>query len=321
MTANIPPVADYSTTDAGLSRWVSSVNSALKALREAGLITEDDLNELIRRANASVSMSTRAKAEDVTVGAGGVIPIGDMVGKLLANQQFKDAIGGTQTAIAATTGQPDSSVYFTLEQSVSDASTQARAAKDMAEKALMALERVKATTRGPIRSTGVAAAWNDTTAAQCIYWMQLNGGAGGPPTFPTDINAYLVVGDIVSMRNQPTGPSSWSESKQWLGAGIGWASTPNSVGFNDVVNLPTLLTNVNAVIDSSLRLIKTTPVAGGNLKLATGATVTDPTLAQIILQFDFDTAGTQAYNTLQTLVDLSVRMASVEAKQLAHGWT
>lgn len=314
MTAKIPPVADYSTTDAGLSRWVSSVNSALKALRDAKLITQDDLDELMRKASARVSTAARADAADITVDAGGIIPITTLVDKLLANQKFKDSLGGTaqKTATPSGSGASTSDLY-TLEQAASTALKAAQDAANSAASANDSLAQVKATTRGPIKSSGVLGYWDDVVAARCIYWMQLNGGTGSAPTFPTNINAYLVVGDIVALRSAATGASSWFEAKQWLGSAIGWAVTPNSTDFNDVINLPTLLANVNAVIDTNLRLVKLTQVANGNLVSGTGVTVTNPTLGQIINEFDYNTPGTQAYNTLHALSDIYNQMA-------AHGW-
>ena len=48
-----------------------------------------------------------------------------------------------------------------------------------------------------IVAVGVLGYWDATQAARCVYWMALNGGTGGAPTFPTNINDYLVVGDRV----------------------------------------------------------------------------------------------------------------------------
>lgn len=322
MTAKVPAVPDYGSADPGLSRWVSAVNNALKALRDADLITQADIDDMIRKANASISTSTRANAADITVDAGGIIPITTLVDKLLANQKFKDSLGGTvqnNTAQSGAGGASTSDLY-TLEQAALTAQKSAESAAAAAAQAQTLVNQVKATTRGPIRSTGVASSWSDTTAAQCVYWMQYNGGTGSPPSFPANVAAYLVVGDMVAMRDQVSGPSTWFEAKQWLGSTIGWTVTPNSLDFNDVINLPTLLSNVNAVIDANLRLVKTTQVAGANLKPGAGGTVPNPTLAQITNEFDYTAPNTQAYNTLQALIDLSTRMASVEAKQLAHGW-
>jgi len=271
MTAKVPAVPDYSSPDPGLGRWVSAVNSAFKALRDAGLMTEADINDLARKAREGLGTKRAPDARDVVVDVGGglsgVIPISDLVSKLLQNQQFNDAIksGSVTSTPAASTG---SDMMATLEQGVSDAAKSAAEAAKLASRALTGLSQVKATTRGPIRSTGVASSWNDTTAAQCIYWMQYNGGTGSPPSFPSGIEDYLVVGDRVAMRDSVSGPSTWFEAKQWLGSTIGWVVTPNSEDFNDVINLATFLANVSAVINSSLQLVGSTVIAG------TGRTLT-----------------------------------------------
>lgn len=296
MTAKIPAVPDYSSPDPGLGRWVSAVNSAFKALRDAGLMTEADINDLARKAREGLGTKRAPDARDVVVdiggGLSGVIPIADLVSKLLQNQQFKDAIksSGVPSATAASAG---SAMMATLEQGVSDAAKLAADAARLADKALTGLMQIKATTRGPIASVGVYASWDDTIAAQCIYWMQYNGGATVPPSWPVNINDYLVVGDRVALRDTIADPAGWSEAKQWLGSAIGWIATPHSVDLNDVINLDYRL-------------------SGHDTRLGT-----------LEHQMNDYGAGTVPGAFAIVAADLaahSARLDAVEAAQSAHGW-
>ena len=77
------------------------------------------------------------------------------------------------------------------------------------------------------------------------------------------------------------------------------------LGGFDIVNA-----RYGAVINGSSQLIKTTAILGSVLKLGSGGAKFDPTLDDIIHEMDYNTPGTQAYNTVQALASVAGRPAA-----------
>lgn len=302
MTAKVPGVPQLQTKDTALARWAQAINTAIQALANAKLITQDDIDTLNRRAASVLTAQRESKGDDVTVdfggGLSGSVAMTELVSKLTANQGFKNALSKLYGVDAAGTGTGSSlddgvsqTDIDTLNSAISLVSQLAQEANQSATEAKKLAAGFAYASRGPIRAAGVWASWNDLVAARSIYWTAFNGGTGTAPAWPANADDFLVVGDVVTLRDTFTEPCSWFESKQWLGSGIGWVSMPSSIDFNDVINLGTMLTNLAAILTPSLQLVGSTVVAGTGRTLAQIASARAP-ITWAYGQVPFEAGGT-----------------------------
>ena len=282
MTLSVPAVTSLQTSDRALASWASTVAAAFNALRNAGVLTQADVDKMMRDSVRKLSDKRAATGEDVLVDMGGGItgsvPIETLASKLLNYPRFAEALKKAATAATSSAAQStqatdvDVRLSEEIQTQLADlnaATEAADAAAEQANQALqMALGRLAAASRGPIVAVGVLGYWDATQAARCVYWMALNGGTGGAPTFPTNINDYLVVGDRVVLRSTGTDPATFMDSRQWLGPAIGWVATPHSTSFHDVINLDGFLANAATVIPASGQVSGSATITG------TGRTLT-----------------------------------------------
>lgn len=266
MTVSISGVPQLQSNDAALARWAQAVNTAFESLRNAGLVTSDDLAALAKKYGLSVAAQRSTAPGDVVIdmgnGVSGSISISDLANKLIKNQAFKAAITPTQQT-ATTQTAPNNNAVDDLEARLLQITSEL--ASQIAN--INPGTSTAGITRGAISACGVWPNWdntpsNSTLAAQCVIWTLKNGGdINNVPAFPADPVGQLVIGDVVTFRYKagvpantvpyPSDDCDFEMSRQWLGKTVGWVEMRGTTSFESVVNLRGFALNVAALIGTS----------------------------------------------------------------------
>lgn len=326
MTFIAPGLPAYQSSDAALAKWAQAVNAAIQAMGKAGLVTTDDLAALASKYGLDVSSKRVAAPGDVSIDLGngvtGSISIAELAGKLVKNQQFKDALPKA-TSTTTTTQQNDNAVNdleARLTLLINELSEQVNTTSAETRRVTAGIER------GPVMSAVNNSTWSEELAARAIWNLITYGNTHDTRPYGKPPEQFLVTGDRVmfSMHAQDPpydthGAWTYQHTRQYI-KGLGWrVQSGPLIAFPEVQNLDNFFQAVYSVLPEWGQIRPGTVIAGTGMLTGTAEVIMNPTLQDVLNQFNYQIAGTQAYSTLQQLQNFQNRINALEARGTTGG--